>query len=120
MEGTIIIRGGEAAMQDRRAQSTIAGRDAELEAIISIEANCKFAGILDKARVLSSMMDAFCRDPMERMLMTVAFMELEKRHMASDDKDREQIVFPGDKNSPDGFSDVGMLKSLFDRLQRDD
>ena len=118
MEGTIIIRGGEAAMQDRRAQSTCADRDAD--AIISIEANCKFAGILDKARVMSSMMDAFCRDPMERMLMTVAFMELEKLHMVSENTDREQIVFPGDKNSPDGFSDVGMLKSLFDKLQRND
>ena len=118
MEGTIIIRGGEAAMQDRRAQSTVSGRDAD--AVISIEANCKFAGIVDKARIMNSMMDAFCRDLMERMLLTVAFMELEKLHMASDDKDREQIVFPGDKSSPDGFSDVGMLKSLFDRLQRDD
>lgn len=114
MEGTIIIRGGEAAMQDRCAQSTCADRDAD--AIISIEANCKFADILDKARV----MDAFCRDPMERMLLTVAFMELEKLHMVSEDTDREQIIFPGDKNSPDGFSDVGMLKSLFDKLQRGD
>lgn len=117
MEGTIIVRGGDAAMQDRRAQSTCADREAD--AVISIEANCKFEGILDKARVLSSFMDAFCRDRMERMLMTVAFMELEKLHMASDDKDREQIIFPGDKNSPDGYSDVGMLKSLFDKLQRD-
>lgn len=118
MEGTIIIRGGDAAMQDRRAQSTMAGRDAD--AVISIEANCKFAGILDKARILSSIVDAFARDPMERMLMTMAFMNLEKLHILSDDKDREQIVFPGDKNSPDGFSDVGMLKSLFDKLQRGD
>ena len=117
MEGTIIIRGGEAAMQDKRAQSTCSDRDAD--AIISIEADCRFSGIIDKARILSSIVDAFARDPMERMLMTMAFMNLEKLHMVSGDKDREQIVFPGDKNSPDGFSDVGMLKSLFDKLHRE-
>ena len=114
MEGTIIIRGGNAAMQDGRAKGVCDAKDSET--LIGIEAKCRFSGIADKACILSSILDAFSSDPMERMLITVTFLTLEKMHRACDDKDREQIVFPGDKNSPDGYSDVGMLKSLFDKL----
>lgn len=118
MEGTIIIRGGSAAMQDGRAKDVCDAKDSE--ALIGIEAKCRFSGITDKARILSSILDAFSRDPMERMLITISFRMLEEMHIASEDKDREQIVFPGDESSPDGFSDVGIMKSLFDKLQRED
>lgn len=114
MEGTIIIRGGEAAMQDKRAQCHV--DPTESEAVISVEANCSFSSPIDKARILSSMLDAFARGQMDRVFVIVAFMELEKMNMLEGDKNREQIVFPGDKNSPDGFSDVGMSKKLFDML----
>ena len=118
MEGTIIIKGGNAAMQDVRAKSVCDAKDSE--ALINIEAKCRFSGMTDKARILSSILDAFSSDPMERMLITVTFLTLEKMHIASEDKDREQIVFPSDESSPDGFSDVGIMKSLFDKLQRGD
>lgn len=118
MEGTIIIKGGNAAMQDGRAKGACDVKDPE--ALIGIEANCRFSGLTDKARLLSSILDAFSSDPIERMIITASFLTLEKMHRVSDDKDREQIVFPGDESSPDGFSDVGIMKSLFDKLQGKD
>ena len=114
MEGQIIIKGGKAAMEDARAQRTF--NPESHEAVVSIEANCRFSGIADKARILSGILDAFSRDSLERMLIMLALVSLEKTHRACDDKDREQIIYPKDESSPDGFSDVGMLKSLFDKL----
>lgn len=114
MEGQIIIKGGKAAMEDKRAQRTF--NPESHEAVVSVEANCKFSGITDKARILSSMLDAFSHDSLERMLIMLALVSLEKMHQACDDKDREQIIFPRDESSSDGYSDVGILKSLFDKL----